>query len=57
MMKEQIRNKNRMMIAIAAIVLSLGSVAGIIEQCSDMYPQYPYFFMLPIYLGKAELHN
>jgi hypothetical protein len=28
---------------------------AVIEKCRDLYGQYPYFFMLPVYLGKVDV--
>jgi len=53
---EQIRS-NRLLSIMAVLLAVMGSVQGVIEQCKELYPQYPYFFMLPVYLGKAEVQN
>lgn len=50
---EQIRRSNRLLTIMAVLISVMGSVQGVIEQCKELYPQYPYFFMLPVYLGKA----
>lgn len=38
-----------------ACLLMADLAQGIIEKCRDLYGQYPYFFMLPVYLGKIDV--
>ena len=45
------------LLTIGCLAIMLGNVSGVIEKCRDIYGQYPYFFMLPVYLGKAEVEK
>ena len=47
--------RKAVMLAGLACLVMAEMAQAVIEKCRDMYGQYPYFFMLPVYLGKVEV--
>jgi hypothetical protein len=49
---------NHILLTIAVIAsIAISSVNGFVDKCSDISYQYPYFSMLPIFVGKSYIQN